>query len=162
MKSPRIALSALVLGLSATIPSCDSAASGQVPVHPARGRVLFQGKPLAGALVVFLADPKPADTMPRPVGKTDGDGRFKLHTYLGEDGAPAGKYRLSISLPKRSGEAGGLASKNADTGAPADPIGDRYFNAETSGLTAEVKPGDNELPEIDLKEGGSKAPKGRD
>ena len=68
----------------------------------------YKGKPVPDALVAFHpagaapAASKPGDGPPagppRPTGKTDAEGKFKLHTYVGDDGAPAGDYQVTVSF----------------------------------------------------------------
>ncbi len=140
-----------VLALS----SCADPDSGHVTVHPARGQVLYQGKPLAEALIV-LQPVKPsekdqdANAPPRPTARSDADGQFRLQTYYTDDGAPAGEYLVSVSLPPAPTENRDLMKK--ETPKPArDVLGNRYLYADKSGLKVEIKPGENVLKPIDLK-----------
>src|SRR5260370_23778507 len=87
----------------------DRPPSGPLPVHPVSGQVVYKGAPVPSALVVFHpanepapAASKPGDAAPsgppRPLGKTDSEGKFRLHTYVGDDGAPAGDYAVTVVL----------------------------------------------------------------
>lgn len=73
-------------------------------VVPVTGEVLYQGKPVAGALVTFLGD----GTAPPAVGQTDTAGKFKLLTQDREGAAP-GKYRITVSKVET---VGGAANTN--------------------------------------------------
>ncbi|MCI0463472.1 MAG: carboxypeptidase-like regulatory domain-containing protein [Gemmataceae bacterium] len=96
----RVAAAAiLTLALSAT--SCGKKPYHAVPTYPVSGVVYFQGKPAGGALVRLV----PADSLDDPgaltaQGQADADGRFRLSTYVKDDGAPAGTYKVTISWPK--------------------------------------------------------------
>ena len=65
-------------------------------VYPVRGQVLFQGKPAAGALVLFHPVNDADSQTERPHGQVDQDGVFVLSTYGARDGAPAGDYVVTI------------------------------------------------------------------
>ena len=97
-------------------------------------------KPLADAQVVF----HPVDgaaTAPKPRGKTDANGEFALTTYDGNDGAPAGQYRVSVELWK---------TVSSDTG-PANQLPAKFADPAKSGLTATVNAGPTELQPFVLK-----------
>jgi len=143
---------------------CDSGLqAGQHPVHPVEGQVLFNGKPLAGAQVSLhpVDESKFGDSVPRPMGQTDDNGRFKLMTYISGDGAPEGSYLVAVAGQARpQAEAGNLLDAAKSAGKP-DPLGNRYINPKTSGLSATIKPGPNNLAPFDLKEtGGASQPVG--
>lgn len=60
-----------------------------------KGRVLLDGRPVAGASVLFMPD---AEGQGRPAsGVTDDDGYFRLTTYRPGDGALPGTYRVLVS-----------------------------------------------------------------
>ena len=67
-------------------------------------------------------------------GIVEADGSFKLSTYAGFDGAPLGEYQVTVTLGKSS-------VKNL----PA-----KYAKTATSGLTATIQAGKNEIV-IELK-----------
>jgi hypothetical protein len=135
--------------------SCAEETEKRVEVHPARGQLLHNGKPVGDALVVLrpVASAAKDDRTPRPTGRTDHEGRFRLQTYLENDGAPAGSYLVGISISPAFAENRDLM-KNA-TVAPKKPaedvLGMRYADPAKSGLKLEIKPGTNEIPTFDLK-----------
>jgi hypothetical protein len=106
--------------------------------------VLFEGKPAAGAIVKFYAvdaaNKKDGQAVV-PQAIVGDDGCFQLTTYSSEDGAPAGKYAVSVfwAKPAKGGD---------DYEKPLIPA--RYLNAETSGLTAVVEEKATELPPFQL------------
>jgi serine/threonine-protein phosphatase CPPED1 len=103
------------------------------PTQPARGKVLFDGQPVAGAEVVLqsLSKGPSADAV------TGADGTFVLSTYMADDGAPAGEYAVTIVWRKPRYEASGKPGKNL---LPA-----RYAQKGTSPLKAIIKTGKNDL-----------------
>src|SRR5262245_689213 len=72
-----------------------SSSTGRAPTYPVSGTVTMKGQPLAAATVVFV----PADgaTQEPATGITDAEGKFKLSTFLADDGAQAGDYRIKVS-----------------------------------------------------------------
>jgi hypothetical protein len=120
--------------------------SGEKPVYPVAGKVLFEGRPAVGAVVKFYsaeaADPK----FLAPQAVVGDDGTFRLTTYKAEDGAPAGKYAVSVfwAKPSKSGD---------DYDKLLIPA--RYLNAATSGLTAVVEEKATELRPFQLAGGPS-------
>ncbi len=137
--------------------ACDASRppSGPIPVHPVSGRVMYKGKPVPGALVAFHpagAAPvasKPGDGPPRPTGKTDADGKFALHTYVGDDGAPVGDYKVTVAFAG-SAENRNVMAKDASKALNVT-LPPRYADPGKSDLTATVKDGDNALAPFDLK-----------
>jgi hypothetical protein len=170
----------VLLALSAV--SCDgSPPTGPIPVHPVGGQVTYQGKPVPGALVVFhaanpaaTASTKPGEDAPTgpptPVGTTDADGKYKMHTYIGDDGAPVGSYKVTVTLAL-GGETRDVMTKQvAKTQSVPLPL--KYADSKTSDIHVDVKAGDNDLPVFELKGepgvagksagSGSRDPRGRD
>jgi hypothetical protein len=145
----RAAALAAVLG-AALVCGCGPA---RKPVYPVRGKVLIDGQPAQGAIVMLHPVDEPdhdPDTPPlRPRAITAGDGSFELSTYTLDGGAPAGEYRVTILwLPE-------LAT---NPNAP-DKLGGRYADANTSGLQALIKAdGPNELPPFELKQNKRRGP----
>jgi hypothetical protein len=106
------------------------------PCHPVKGTVYIDGVPAVNATVVFHllgADPqKPTragDALVEP------DGSFVMTTYAAGDGAPAGKYIVTVSTGK----------SQASQEIPA-----KYARPGTSPLRVEVKSGVNEFT-LELK-----------
>ncbi|HEY1190355.1 MAG TPA: carboxypeptidase-like regulatory domain-containing protein [Gemmata sp.] len=126
--------------------------SKDVPRGTVKGRVTLGGKPLAGATIVF-------DNKSLGVAQSatlDDDGKYEFMSYAAA-GLPAGSYKVTISsgrfmepgeeVPKfGAGTKVGAAPKKAPT-----PIPDKYSKTESSGLSADVKAGDNPPFDFDLK-----------
>ena len=81
---------ALVLGLGC----------GSGKFAPVSGTVTMNGKPLAGALVIFspIAKGGSIDAGPGSSGKTNDKGEYTLTSDMGRTGALVGKHRVSVSL----------------------------------------------------------------
>ena len=107
------------------------------PTFPTHGTITFDGKPLAGAVVTF----HPADpTILRPVradGITAEDGSFTLSAYTANDGAPIGKYRVTVVMRHPGLDVQGQPFVN--------PLPEKYSKTTTSGLEATVTEGANEF-----------------
>jgi hypothetical protein len=133
-----IALSITVIGLA----SCGKADSRK-PTFPVSGKVLLAGgKPAEHATVVLHPVDDSGPDAVKPRGKVNPDGSFTLTTYDGNDGAPAGNYRVTVEL--------WLASGKSDEG-PKSRLPAKYAKPETSGLTATVATGPTDLKPIELK-----------
>jgi hypothetical protein len=73
-----------------TLSGCTG--SDRPAIAPVRGQVTLDGKPIAGATVVFLCQgaPRPA------VGITDSSGNFQLTTFEQNDGAVVGTHVVAV------------------------------------------------------------------
>jgi hypothetical protein len=109
------------------------------PCHPVRGKVLFRGKPAANVDVYChpagAADPK----APRPHGRTDADGVFRLTTRRLDDGAPEGEYTVTFFW---------ASAENVEE--PADRLQGRYRDPKSSRFKLRVQPGENDGGEFRL------------
>jgi hypothetical protein len=107
---------------------------------PVNGRVKLKDgsdvSVLAGYSLTFEAEGGKTSA----VGEVDRDGAFKLSTFGANDGAMPGKYRVAINPPN---------NPDPDKPPTRSKLPARYANLETSGLTAEVKPGQNNI-ELEL------------
>ena len=101
---------------------------------------------MPGALIVLEPVWTNEPVFPRPRGVVNDDGSFVLGTYKKEDGAPAGEYRVSVQwLVKKS------KKEEVEGGAlPVNVLPSRYSKSETSGLTAVIQQGDNDIPTLQL------------
>jgi hypothetical protein len=104
---------------------------GRKPVFPVKGQVLdADGKPAAGAKVIFhppdMKDPQAVS----PVGIVEEDGTFGLTTYNKGDGAPAGNYAVTIQWP--------LPGANPFGRNPGDRLNGRFAFVSKSPFKATV------------------------
>lgn len=111
-----------------------------------RGQVLYQGRPVEGAVVTF--HPKSGDPLAhRPSGLTDADGRFTLMTGT-SPGAPPGEYVVTVNRfrpVETSGGKKGLSLEMSGGETRDEFQGKPFASRETTKLTATIRPGSNEL-----------------
>lgn len=149
---------------------CTSGETGPKLVA-ADGTVTYQGKPLAGANVMFLPENGPLAS-----GVTDADGKFKL-TSAGQPGVTAGPAKVTVTAfppgqkvegsqtvnaqPKTPEEQAAYMKKAEEMQramasgqsppAPKSLIPESYNKPDTSGLSFTINPnGDNHF-DIPLK-----------
>lgn len=115
-------------------------------VHPAKGEVLFDGKPVPGAVIRLVPVDPPTRDFPAASATADKDGKFVLSSYATEDGAAAGDFRVSVVRfpPPTARE---LKEENYR---PRNMLPSKYANPETSGLTVRITAGENQIPVIHL------------
>lgn len=135
----------LVCALALAGGSVAGCGDGRLPVYPVSGQVLYNGEPLPGVDVAFHPTDPGNDTGYPPHATTDAQGRFTLMTYLPDDGAPAGEFRVAVAFAVQSAEDGGDQAKKLPFQVPA-----KYHRKESSGLTVAVKPGPNTLDPFKL------------
>jgi hypothetical protein len=129
-------LGLLLAATALTGASCGKAKDGRKPTFPVSGQVQYEGKPAPGATVVF--HPLGADAQaPRSYARAGPDGTFRLSTWDPDDGAPAGRYAVTVLWTE--GEEG------------TNRLPPHYAAPETSGLEVEVKEGTNELEPFRLR-----------
>ncbi len=106
------------------------------PVADVSGVVTVDGKPLERGTIQFVPDSSQGTSGPPAVGSIGPDGRYTLET-AGVEGAIVGFHKVSVYA---------VDEPEDETLPPRLLIPRRYFTPDTSGLTAEVKAGeDNEL-----------------
>lgn len=128
--------------------SSDGDVEGRMKVYPVSGTVKVAGQPAAGARVVFYGA-TPELTGPgtvSPAAEADENGVFHLRSYESQDGAPAGKFNVTVSWAEEVPE-----GVDPEVHRPKDRLKNRYLDPEKSGLTAEVPEGGVELPPFELK-----------
>jgi hypothetical protein len=120
-------------------------------LNTVQGKVLYQGRPAKGALVVFY--PKGTDSL-RVVPSTgiaDEAGNFSLSS--GKDsGAVAGDYVVTITWPEEPPpvkDGPKITMEGPPT--PPDRLKGRFANRDSSTLTVTVKSGANVLEPFDLR-----------
>jgi len=142
---PNHFLPALVFAALATAALCGcSKGSRHVDVQPVEGQVMWNGKPLEGAQVVFCPQGDAAAGVSAPRARTGPDGRFHLGTYDKADGAPEGQYVVTV-----------VDFPLLRTGSEAIPgpnvLPQKYANPKTSDLRAQIAKGPNVLPALQLR-----------
>jgi hypothetical protein len=149
----------MLLFAAAVLAAAVSSGCGDVSRGRIHGKVTWNGKPLTGATVIFIAK----DNKTHPV-KLKTDGSYEVN------GVAYGPIKVSIqqdlpsvaskSEPRASSQAKGVADEKAGKAPPSSPIAEKsdygprlaasYTDAEKSGLTFEMKEPDQEWS-VDLK-----------
>lgn len=138
----KFALCFVALAMLAVLPACSKA----IKTEGVTGVVTYNGEPLADATVKFI----PTDgTGSQSYGKTNEKGEYKLQTLLGaaDAGTTPGEYKVTVDCIETV-ETGNMIEENGETKPETvaeSLIPAKYNNAETSGLTATVAPGDNTI-----------------
>lgn len=151
----------IVAILLLTVTGCNS--STDPALVPAGGVINYQGRPLPGAKVTFVPEKMGGLAM----ATTDSAGKFKLKTGV-ESGVAVGSCKVSVMMMEGSDEGGLPKSMTPEDmqkmqieGKLQTMLADRekkslipkrYGNAESSGLTYEIKAsGENQFT-IDLSD----------
>ncbi len=113
-------------GLLCLVPLVGCAKSDRPPLGGVHGTVTLDGQPLAGAIVTF----EPLEAGRGSIAMTDAQGRYELIYIRNDKGAKVGAHRVQIT------------TSNANAGKP-ELVPPKY-NVQTT-LSADVKPGDNEI-----------------
>ncbi len=128
-------------------PGC-SGKGDREPVYPVQGRVLYDGKPVPNALVVFHPVGKKGKDAPRPRAQAGPDGTFKLTTYDADDGAPVGEYTVTVEWWLSTAT---RKSVEGESSPPVNRLPARYARAQTSGLRVRVGETTGQLPAFQLR-----------
>ena len=118
---------------------------GSPRAYKTDGIVTLEGQPAVGARITLYPETKKRSRF-FPTGKVGEDGTFELTTYQPGDGAPAGRYRVTIVRGQMDAEEyKELSAKfNPDEIAEIsqkrqeDPLYSKFSNPRDSGLTAEI------------------------
>lgn len=136
------ALCLAALSMLAVLPACSKA----IKTEGVTGVITYNGEPLADATVKFI----PVDsTGSQSYGKTNEKGEYKLQTLLGaaDAGTTPGEYKVTVDCITTV-KTGNVIEENGEEKEETvaeSLIPAKYNNAETSGLTATVAPGDNTI-----------------
>ena len=93
-----------LLALSAVLPGCGKVSDQErlttlVPnaqaTTPVSGQVLVDGEAVKDIWVTLHEENEQPESL-QPKAQTDEEGKFKITTYIGGDGAPAGKYNITV------------------------------------------------------------------
>jgi len=139
-----IARFAIVAATTLFAAGCGDAGPERVPVFPAEGTVIWNGQPVAGALVVLhpvgASDPKALPAR----AQTDKEGKFKMSTYDTGDGVPLGEYTATVEWRK-------LIEQNGEFKAGPNVLPPKYSKPETSDLKVRIAEGPNVIDPFTLK-----------
>ena len=122
---------------------CGSS-SDRIETFPARGQVLWEGKPLAGALVVLHPQSTSVPAAFPARAETDSQGNFILGTYDSEDGVPAGDYRITVHWHQ-------LAQDGGSFEPGPDVVPSKYSDPAQTELKISIAAAENEIPPLNLR-----------
>lgn len=138
----------------ATLIGCDSGPSNPT-TYPVTGTVMYKGSPVEGATVVLVPDDPGGKGA---AGNSDASGKFSLMTFVKDDGALPGTYKVRVSAypsvsyptgdgsedlsPEEEEEAYGGVEEAPEA---RNKLPAKYEDANTSGLTHTVPESATEL-----------------
>ena len=140
----RRSLAAGLCGLACLVLAGCGGGPDLPPVAPVSGTVTIDGKALPRGTVQFVPDASklPKGTKATPaVGNIRADGQFTLRT-AGVDGAIVGFHKINVRAQEEP--------KNEMDTWPPSLIPKKYNNERTSGLTFEVKAGQQNTCDLPL------------
>jgi len=112
---------------------------GPAPLARVHGKVMVNGQPLRGGVIVFAPDEKRGNRGPLSHASIQEDGSYELNAKEGA-GATLGWHRITLTAPpEKSALVTGM---------------EKYRNPDLSGLTYEVKPGQDNVCDIRIKVSG--------
>src|SRR5437868_6272231 len=92
------------------LPALVAAACGRnagPALYPVKGTAFFDGKPAAGAVITFHPRPAgPGDPGALPHATVGPEGAFEITTFVKGDGAPPGRYRVTVIWRKKKAKGG--------------------------------------------------------
>ena len=111
-------------------------------LYPVQGKVYWKDQPATGAMVVFhpLFSLESGNQKPRAYVKEDG--HFQLTTNRLYDGAPSGRYAVTVHWRPYEDE---------DEEPGPNLLPPRYASPRSSGLEVDIQQGANRLPAMRLK-----------
>ncbi|NLF06447.1 MAG: hypothetical protein GX594_00490 [Pirellulaceae bacterium] len=130
---------------TAVFTSCFGCGPSRPETAAVKGRVIYQGKPVAEGTITFYPESgRPA------TGSISADGTYRLTTFEPNDGATLGRHRVTIearriTAPMMQGETAG-----EEVGAYGPPVvewlvPEKYSRLDGSTLTAEVQQGGGDI-----------------
>jgi hypothetical protein len=128
----------------------DKWTKARPPVYKASGTVMYKGKPLEKALVLY----HPNNGEHSPYGETDADGKFLLTTFDEHDGGPAGSYKVVVTKMEYELKPTPYDSPEEKSVAriPKPLLPAKYSKKETTDLTAEIKADGANETVLEIKE----------
>lgn len=141
--SPTTVVSTAMLAFGLLVTASGCGGNDDLPeTASTEGTVSWQGEPVSGATVAFSHK----DGGKIASAKTDDNGHYELTTFESFDGAMVGHH--SVTIVKRVPMPPPHISV-PDAGKPLIPP--KYFAAQTSGLTADVKAGESNVYDFELE-----------
>jgi hypothetical protein len=128
---------------AACLPGCARSKKNR-PLAPVRGRIIYRGKPLQFGTVMFQSKSGQPS-----FGEIQADGTFHLTTRGEGDGAVVGLNQVSVTCTERQEPAKKPADGHGERPMGKSLIPAKYASIDASGITVEVRAGEN--PPVELK-----------
>jgi hypothetical protein len=112
------------------------------PTAVVRGKITYKSKPVETGTIQFIPD----NMGPTAMGAIKKDGTYELSTYREGDGATIGTHKVAIAAKEEQTNFEGNAAMTDGKRL----IPDKYFLEVTSGLTADVKFGQENVFDFEL------------
>ncbi|MEI6773052.1 MAG: carboxypeptidase-like regulatory domain-containing protein [Planctomycetota bacterium] len=138
----------LIVVITATLGCGSDVPKGpeKISTTPVDGVVTLNGKPAAEVSIsLHHSEGKVA-----PRGISDKDGKFSIATYGKDDGAPAGKYKVTAAKNMTKEISPGVLAPPPPGGFKSD-IPTKYESVNTTDISVEIKAGEKNSLKIDLK-----------
>jgi len=138
----------LIVVMAAALGCGSDAPKGpeKISTTPVDGVVTLNGKPAAEVSIsLHHSEGKVA-----PRGISDKDGKFSIATYGKDDGAPAGKYKVTAAKNMTKEISPGVLAPPPPGGFKSD-IPTKYESVNTTDISVEIKAGEKNSLKIDLK-----------
>jgi hypothetical protein len=127
----------LAVLVCAAVCGCGKSGPPTVQTMPVKGKITLDGKPLAGAEVVFSVVDPPAVF----AGRTKEDGTYELQGLAGTESSLAGDCKVTVSrMVKPDGSPLGAGEAPANVGA-TEQVPAKYSQIDTTTLSKNVPPG---------------------
>jgi hypothetical protein len=137
-----LTIAGAIAAVAISMPGCGKAQRERAVVT---GKVTYNGKPLRFGTVILEPEMGQYST-----GAIQPDGTFRMTTRGEGDGVPVGKCRVRfVCFSNQDPAAKPASAENDGTPNEGPPLGEplipeKYLSSATSGITVDVKPGDNE------------------
>jgi hypothetical protein len=116
-----------------------------IPLVPVRCQVTLEGKPLTGVVAAFSPTERSSKAKKAypAIGVVDADGSFRMTTFRQDDGVHPGEYVVTFTPWRRLVDDGAAPESG--------PVPAKYRNLKTSDLIIEVRAGEANTFQFDLK-----------
>jgi len=138
MRSTSILLPAMIAGI-ALLSGCGGGEAGPA-LATVTGTVTLDGQPVDHGQVYFHPDSSRGTTGPTSMAEIGPDGKYSIKSSQDREGAVVGFHQVRVEIRH--------PPKDQNDTLPALMTLEKYSKPQTSGLTAEVKPGTENV--IDL------------
>ena len=126
---------------------CDSRPSGRLVVYPVSGRITVDGAPAEGAILTFFGQEEglKGRRVPVPMATADENGHFEVRSYGANDGAPAGKFKVTVAWPEPRPEGADEEFYEAP-----DRLGGKYAHPRETPFEVTIEEGGTQLAPIEI------------